>query len=522
MKIIITFFAALFLSASFYSQTYGVKWGELQKSGGRLQYVLPISGSNFYALRWAGGIFGSYRMTRHEDFAVSATGKLEMKVESGMASFEGVEVIDGKLLIFLSDLNDGKNHFFMQEYGKDLLPKGPSIQIAEYAVEKGRGRGSFSVISSRDNQFFGVVWEIPGKKDAKDRYGFKIMDNEKNEVSEGDYELPYEGKFSTINEHYLSNTGDYFLSVTEFEPSQEKKIFKNYANYKALHIFHVTPDDIEDMTVDLKGKRIEAMTMNSDNDKVFTIAGIYGVAGKAGVEGLFYLRANFTKKEIVDEGFEPFTKDFITQDWSDRQKEKAEKREAKGKGEPKLYNYVMRQTEVLKDGSIVGSLEQYYVVVTTYTDPKTGATRTTYTYYYNDVIAFKVGQDGGFDWLKKIDKSQVSTNDNGYLSSYARFVDNGNLCFIFNDNVNNYDESGKFVKGDRLYSASFSKKKNVVAIVEMDLESGEYERKTFFDRKEISAVAVPKLFNIDYNAKEMLLYAVYGKKERFGLLTFNN
>ena len=182
----------------------------------------------------------------------------------------------------------------------------------------------------------------------------------------------------------------------------------------------------------------------------------------------------------------------------------------------------MRQTEVLKDGSIVGSLEQYYVVVTTYTDPRTGATRTTYTYYYNDVIAFKVGKDGGFDWLKKIDKSQVSTNDNGYLSSYARFVDNGNLCFIFNDNVNNYDESGKFVKGDRLYSASFSKKKNVVAIVEMDLESGEYERKTFFDRKEISAVAVPKLFNIDYNAKEMLLYAVYGKKERFGLLTFNN
>jgi hypothetical protein len=288
-----------------------------------------------------------------------------------------------------------------------------------------------------------------------------------------------------------------------------------------MHILHITPDDLEDFTIDLEGKRVEAMTMNSDNNQVFTIAGIYGDQGKAGVTGLFYLRADFNKQEVIDEGFEKFGKDFITQDWSDRQKEKAEKKERKGKGEPQLYNYVMRQTEVLKDGSIVGSLEQYYVVVTTYTDPKTGATRTTYTYYYNDIIAFKVGVDGGFNWLKKIPKYQVSTNDGGPFSSYARFVDEGNLCFIFNDNVKNYDEKGNFIKSDRTYPANFGKKKNVVAIVELDLEDGNLKRKTFFDRKEITALAVPKKFHIDYGTKEMLLYAVYGKKERFGILKFN-
>jgi len=202
-----------------------------------------------------------------------------------------------------------------------------------------------------------------------------------------------------------------------------------------MHILHVTPECIDDFTLNMEGKRIEAMTMNSDNDRIFTFTGIYGDQGKAGVTGLFYMRANFDKQEVIDEGFEKFGKDFITQDWSDRQKEKAEKREAKGKGEPQLYNYVMRQTEVLKDGSIVGSLEQYYVVVTQYTDPRTGATRTTYTYYYNDIIAFKVGKDGGFNWLKKINKYQVSTNDGGPYSSYARFIDNGRFFFIFNDHV---------------------------------------------------------------------------------------
>lgn len=502
------------------AQNYKINWSEIQKANGRMFNILPVEGSDFYTLRWAGGLLGSQVIARHDNFVNVDSKKIAMKVESGMASFEGVQLIGERLIVFLSDRAEGKNHFFMQEYGKDLMPKGPSKEIATYDLEKGRNRGSFEVITSRDKTFFGVVWSIPGKKDMKDHYGFKIMDSELNEVSSGDYDLPYDPKFCTINENYLSNTGDYFLSLTEFEAG-EKKLLRTYADYKAVHILHITPDDIEDMKIDLDGKRIEAMVMNSDNDKVFTIAGVYGDKGKAGVTGLMYLRANFSKKEIINEGFEKFEKDFVTQGWSDRQKEKAEKREAKGKGEPQLYNYVMRQTEVLSDGSIVGSLEQYYVVVHTYTDPKTGATRTTYTYYYNDIIAFKVGTDGGFDWLTKINKTQISTNDSGYLSSYLRFIDNGKLCFVFNDNVANYDEAGRFVKPEKgVASASFSKKRNVVAIVEMDLADGSFERRSFFDRKEISSVLVPKQCQIDYTNKEILLYSIMGRKERYGLMPF--
>jgi hypothetical protein len=446
--------------------------------------------------------------------------KIEMKVESGMATFEGAKLIGDKLVVFLSDRTKDKNHFFMQEYSKNLIPNGPSKEIASYQLEKGKRKGSFDVITSRNNAFFGVVWSLPGKKDTKDRYGFKIMDSDLNEVSSGDYELPYKPELCSINNYYLSNTGDYFVSVTEFQDGK-KNIFRNYLDYKAVHILHLTTDDVEKMTLDLEGKRIEAMEMNSDNDKIFTIAGIYGEKGEAGVSGLMYLRVNFNKKEILNEGFEKFGKDFITQDWSNRQKQRAEKREARGKGEPTLFNYVMRQTEVLADGSIVGSLEQYYVHVTTYTDPRTGSTRVTYTYYYNDIIAFKVGVDGGFDWLTKINKTQVSTNDDGYYSSYLRFVDDEKLSFVFNDNASNYDEEGKFLKSDRLAPASFSKKKNVVAIVEMDLANGEFTRKSFFDRKEISTILVPKKCKIDYENSEILFYAIQGRrKERFGLMAF--
>jgi hypothetical protein len=464
---------------------------------------------------------GSYKLSNHQDFKITATGKIEVKADGGLANFEDAEVVNDQLLVFLSDKKEGKNHFYMQKYGNDMLPNGDAIEIASYDLEKGRSKGFFNIISSRDKNYFGVVWEIPGKKDEKDRYGFKIFDKELKEFTDGDYKLPYAGKLSVINQHYLSNTGDYFINVTEFTEPAEKKLFKSYLNYKAMHILHITSDDLVDFEINLEGRRVEAMTMNSDNNRLFTVTGIYGEQGKAGVSGLFYLRANFDKQEVVDEGFEKFGKDFITQDWTDRQKEKAEKREQKGKGEPQLYNYQMRQTEVLEDGSLVGSMEQYYVVVTQYSDPRTGSTRTTYTYYYNDIIAFKVGVNGGFEWLKKINKYQVSTNDGGPYSSYARFTSNGKLSFIFNDNVKNYNEKGEYIDSDRPYPANFSKKKNVVAYVELDLSNGSISRKTFFDRNEISALAVPKLFQVDYTNKEMLLYSVIGRKEKFGILKFN-
>ena len=512
------FLLLIFISAwSSKAQQQEIVWGSMERSSGKVLAILPKSDHEYFSLRWAGGaVMGSYRLSRHEELSTIASGKLLQKAANGMANFEDAKVIGDKLIVFLSDRFEGENYFYMQEYGEDMKPLGESRELAKYQLEKGKSKGFFNVIVSEDNSHFAVVWEIPGRREEKDRYGFKIYDQQLNVITDGDYKLPFEGRLSTIDQHYLSNTGDYFLSVIEYADPQEKRLFKNYLNYKAMHIFHITDEGLEDFEVNLEGKRVEAMTMNSDNKRIFTLTGIYGETGKAGVTGLFFLRANFDTQEIVDEGFEKFGKDFITQDWSDRQRERSDKREQRGRGEPQLYNYVMRQTEVLPDGSIVGSLEQYYVVVTSYTDPRTGATRTTYTYYYNDIIAFKVGTNGGFDWLKKIDKYQVSTNDGGPYSSYARYIKDGKLWFIFNDNDRNYDEQGNYGKEEKTYAANFGRRRNVVALVDVDLNDGTVNRKTFFNRDEITALAVPKLFNVNYAKGEMLMYAVYGRNERFG------
>jgi hypothetical protein len=92
------------------------------------------------------------------------------------------------------------------------------------------------------------------------------------------------------------------------------------------------------------------------------------------------------------------------------------------------------------------------------------------------------------------------------------------MCILFNDNINNYDDVGRFIDTNRIYPSSFTKKRNAVALVQVDLQDGSVDRQMLFDRKEVQALAVPRKSPVDYNQKDILIYATYGRRERFGLM----
>lgn len=503
------------------AQEVSVEWGELEAKSGTLVELLPFHSKDFYSLRWKGGnLFGGYYLTRHDELQESKSEKLSISIDNNIANFEAVAIVEDHPVVFFSDTRNGKEQIFLQQYGYDLLPRGEATRLAEYEIEKGQTKGPLNFIQSNDKKYFGVLWLIVGKKKDHDVYGYVIYNDQMELITEGEYESPFESQYSEITDHLLTNTGDYFITVKEFEKNEDRKAFRPYIQYRAMHIYHVMGSELDDYTIPMRGKRIEALAINSDNSHLFTLTGVYGENQIEGTKGIFYMKLDYKNREVKEEGFEPFSEEFVMEDWSERDVERARRREEKGKGEtPTLSNYEMRNAQVLEDGSIVGSMEQHYVLVRSTPDSR-GMITTSYTYYYNDIVAFKIAKSGGFEWLTRIKKMQVSTNDGGPYSSYVSYVDNNTMKFIFNDNVENYDPQGNYLP-DHSFLTKFTKKYNVVGVAEVDLSTGAMRRRSMFSRKETGTLAIPKMFAIDYHALEMLIYTTHGNKERYGLLKFH-
>jgi hypothetical protein len=522
MKLKSTFLAiAFFAMAGQITFAQEVEWSELVKSNGSGTVIYPEKGKNFYTTVLSGGmITGNYQLKRYEDFMPIAQEKIVLKTESGMGSLNDMIVVKGKMVVFLSDKADKQNKLYYQLYTESCTPVGVPTLLAEYEMPKGWNKsGYFNVIQSKNKAFFCVEYSIPSTKTESERFGYKVYNDEFNVVSEGEYESPYDPKEADITNHYLSNTGDLFLGLKVYNTNERGKV-RDYTSLKKYLIFLIKDSDLTEMNLDLGDKRITDMTFSSDERRILTCTGLYG-EGTYSTKGAFYFQVDFANQEIVNEGFSEFTKDFITQDWSEKQKTKANKREEKGKGSPQLYSYDFREVHTTADGGVIVVMEQFFITTTTFTDSKTGRTTTIRDYHFNDIITYRVQENGEFTWINKMRKRQTSAEDGGYYSSIGGYFTDDKFVMFFNDNTNNYAETGDFSIDEKgLYTASFRKKTNCVAKVEIDLTNGEYSRNRYTSREETAAYAVPKKFTADYINNEMFMYFQYGKKEKFGLLKF--
>ena len=519
----------LLLTISFFSLTIAVsqqiEWGDLEKNTGQISSLVPVSGSTFFTTRWSGGAFlkGSPYLAHHINFSVVSEEQIQTKVISGTAEIEQIIAFNSQVIVFLSDKKEGTNTLYMQKYNDQCLADGDPVELTSYRMPPKWNKGDFNVFQSQDHKFLCVEYSVPATKKEGRRFGFKIINERFETISKGEYD----SKPGKVTNRFLVNTGDYFFTSKIYSVTKKKGLASDIVTLDKIVLTHVTPDTTEDMDLKLDGKQITDLKLSSDNIHMLTCTGLYGEIASNGAtsntdtKGIVYFRLDFEKKQLLNVIYDEFSTEFITEGWSEKEKKQAGKKESRGKGAPVLFSYDIRDSSTLPDGSMVGIIEQYYVRVITSRDSKTGATTTNYYYYYNDVIAYKVSPEGKFEWVKKIIKRQVSANDGGYLSSVAEYITNDKIVILFNDNLKNYDVNGNFViTGKGILPVNYRVGKNCVARVELDVNTGEGARKTFFTRAEEEAMAVPKLFKADYANKEMLIVLETRKKEKFGLLKF--
>ncbi|MBM3186927.1 MAG: hypothetical protein FJZ67_11565, partial [Bacteroidetes bacterium] len=198
------------------AQEFPISWGTLERSNGSLIEILPRTNTDFYTLRWSGGrTFGSYRISNHENLSFIENQRIKQVAESGIANFENAYYFGKKLYVFLSDRKGGEMCLYFQLYDSELKPLGNSELIATYNNNRMNAKPNFQILQSWNREYLGVVWEIPGKRTTSDIYGYQVFDKSMNSIQSGEYIIPFDGNLTTINEHHISNQGDYFLSLTE-------------------------------------------------------------------------------------------------------------------------------------------------------------------------------------------------------------------------------------------------------------------------------------------------------------------
>ncbi len=515
---------ALLISFLGFSQDYSFEWGDQIKTKTSILDIYQINGNSFYAWTYSKGSYG--RILYYKNLTYSNTSTFRNLVNGKPSDYEGTFEIDGKIYTFTSEDNDDKTtkSLYAHEFKESIEKRdveGKKIASFDYD-RKNKRRSGYKLISSEDKQKICVTYYSSNRNisDSKNgKYGYYVLDENLSIETEGSFEDILEEKGEKITDYKLSNQGTLFL-VTSLAIKDEPTTIKFYK---------VTGDEFSALEFNLGTKYTNQLSIAVDKNENFVVSGFYGERGikgqskGTGVRGVFFAVMDPKSEEILSSGYHEFDDQFIMEGLSKNQKEKTEKKKEKKGIEPSLYNFKMRNFESTIDGGYLGVAEEYVLIIITTTNPKTGASSTSYNYFYNDLIVFKLDKSGNMAWKKKIQKDQVTRDDGGFRSSFVMKQVGEKAFIIFNDNLKNYDPvTFKSLGGDNQYPMKFSKKNNAIAVVEVDIEDGKIERNALKGSKELGSILIPRLCVPDKENSSILMYTRFGSKEMVGRMNFND
>jgi hypothetical protein len=497
------------------TQKVDVNWGEAFKSKKTIySKVLKTEGDLIYVLKFVKG------ETIIEVIDKNLNSKKEIPVSEEMdgddLTYEGLVSFQDNFVIMCSMIN--KKEKTNSLYYSTISESGSQskwTKLVSMDYLKKRKSGDFSYDISQDSSKFMLYYNVPFEgKDAPEKFGFLVLDEKLDQIWQKEIELSYNESLFYVTNFEVDDIGNAYILGREYAAKEDR--IKGMANYK-YHILSYKNEglDYKDFEIALDDKFITDITFGFSNENI-TCAGFYSENGQRSIKGSFYVLIDGETQKPIKSTFKPFDEDFITQDWTEKQINKAKKKEKKKNKAIEAYEYDLRDFIVHSDGGVTMLAEQYYVhVVTTTTTDANGntTTKTTYHYYYNDIIIVDISNEGTINWTSKIDKYQHSIDDGGYMSSYALMVTDDKLHMIYNMRARNVYE-----KDERKELTKEEKKAYLTLFVTVD-NKGEVEEEILIDNRQEETFIVPKLCE-EFGDNQMFLFTQRGgKTKKLGTIT---
>ncbi len=583
MKQLLFLILIISFSSGLLSQTKNIQWGTVD-SDGRFDEIVISKTGNYYGVRSIGNFIeeltNNYRTYLSLIEGANITKSIELKtdIQGLRAEYLGMTLINNQLVVFYTTNQKNTYKVYRQTYTDKLVEQNKELEMVSFDLPKRYvSESDIKIIQSKNGHFGGVLYVMEDNSKKEMSFGYVVLDSTLSVYSKGYQTIPKDANYLSYGTQLVSNNGTLYISFNEKFSSSRKKMkngllnnfrigpfsllpvqtlynLDGYDDYDAIQRIHVYKCELNqtvNLACDLSKNCINKykMGVNPDgnlmligsflrvkNDKIIT-------RSELSMNGMFTLEFDFQNKKVNREKFIDLSLNIYTYGLSDRKKQRIENNYAQGKLLPRLYDFKLKNVTILENGTILGYLEQTERNVS-YSSNNLGYgpygtsygmgygsgnypynnTTANVTYYFKDVIVFSLKSDGTINWMKKIQKHQVSGTYSGAFVSCFAYQTNDNYNLLFTDNAKNYAENGVFTADKKVYGSPAFAKNNIISIVKMNTLTGETKREQFLPKLENEGYYIPRDFMYDSLRNTMLVMSInggFGNKIRLGTLKLN-
>jgi len=373
--------------------------------------------------------------------------------------------------------------------------------------------GNFGVHKSFDETKLLITYRLSplSRKDSEnfDEIGFCVFDSNMSPISAKEIKLPYTE----------ANVDNIAYTITNSGEGKALLLNKIKKEYEWLTVDASGQMEVEKLG--LSGERlVQNIKMKESANGNIVCAGFYanGLDFKMSFSGSGRLSMNANgvlyfevskSGELLNNKVFDFSLDFIKQNLSENQREKAEDREKDGKAG--ISDLTLTGLEVKSDGSIIVLGEQQWVASEMY------GPQTKLVYHFSNVIAVKISKDGNLDWMKKLPKNQAGLDGVGQMSfSYLSGPENDFMVYIDNPKNEKLEPTGGVPAAHKDGAGGF------LTAYQINHETGKISKYTIADLMDIKGIKAYqfKAFRIFKAFDNTFLMEVYIKDKKDAMIKF--
>lgn len=347
-------------------------------------------------------------------------------------------------------------------FSKKELFRINSDEIKQFGYFSMFSLGSFdndsgaSMIINEDNSAFAITVDI---KDKTEMHKLFLFDNNLNKKIEHTFKRDIKDRKFHYENIDVSKDGNslYLLGKVYTEEKKKKKEGGRYQ----YELTKITKDSEKTQVFDTDEHFVASLKTIVFQDRLVCI-GFYSDRVDYRFKGITYFELDPTSLTIKKSKYNSFTEQFIIDKYG-KEKDK------------ELKNLDFRKILITENNDIVFNAEEFYETTHFYNTPN--GSRTTTYYNYDDIVSAKINSQGEIVWARNINKRQVTSGDDSYIS-YTSIVKGNDTYFFINTG-----EKVKKLKNDRIQFGQTSKNRSNLNVIRIN-QNGDFDFQELLDDKD--------------------------------------